>query len=136
MIDYTALKFSRPLPLKPMTGSAFGAGDLSVASKINGLDNGSVRIATSSSVARSTPDKAAATPEKPAGTPPVEVQITGAARTLAALEQRLKGSPAVDESRVAAIRQKLDDGSYQIDPMRIADKLMGLERDLGRKGSK
>lgn len=107
-----------------------------MASKINGLDNGSVRIATGSSVARSNPDKAAATQEKSAGGAAVEVQITGAARTLAALEQKLKDSPAIDESRVAAIRQKLDDGSYQIDPTRIADKLVGLERDLGRKGAK
>jgi anti-sigma28 factor (negative regulator of flagellin synthesis) len=31
---------------------------------------------------------------------------------------------------VAAVRQRLDDGSYQIDPQRIADKLLRMERDL------
>ena len=107
-----------------------------MANKINGLDSSTVRIAAGSSVARSNPDKAAAAQEKPAGNAPVEVQITGAARTLAALEQKLRDSPAVDSARVAAVRQKLDDGSYQIDPHRIADKLLGLERDLSRKDSK
>ena len=55
---------------------------------------------------------------------------------IGALEQKLRDSPAVDAARVAAVRQKLDDGSYQIDPMRIADKLLGLERDLVRKDPK
>lgn len=107
-----------------------------MANKINSLDGSPVRIATGSSVARSNPDKAAVGLEKPAGSTPVEVQITGSARSLAALEQKLRDSPAVDAARVAAVRQKLDDGSYQIDPMRIADKLLGLERDLVRKDPK
>jgi negative regulator of flagellin synthesis FlgM len=102
-----------------------------VTNKINGLDNHMLRVGAGAAVARSTADKAAASQEKAPGTTPAEVQITGAARTLVALEQKLRDAPAVDAARVAAIRQKLEDGSYQIDPQRIADKLIGLEHDLG-----
>jgi negative regulator of flagellin synthesis FlgM len=130
-MDYTALKFARALPLQVMTGSTANAGEPSVTNKINGLDNRTLRIGAGAAVARSTADKAAATQAQSPGTTPSEVQITGAARTLVALEQKLRDAPAVDEARVAAIRQKLEDGSYQIDPQRIADKLLGLERDLG-----
>jgi anti-sigma28 factor (negative regulator of flagellin synthesis) len=38
----------------------------------------------------------------------------------------------VDEVRVAAVRQRLQDGSYEIDPQRIADRLLRLEADLAR----
>jgi negative regulator of flagellin synthesis FlgM len=107
-----------------------------VTNKINGLENHTVRVAAGSTVARNSAEKAtAALQEKPAGAAASEVQITGTARNLAALEQNLRDAPAVDEARVAAIRRKLEDGSYNIDPMRIANKLLGLERDLGNKGS-
>lgn len=106
-----------------------------MTNKINGLDNHALRVGAGAAVARSTAEKSAVAQDKPAGTATVEVQITGAARNLAALEQKLRDAPAVDEARVAAIRKKLEDGSYQIDPQRVADKLLGLERDLGGKGN-
>ena len=40
--------------------------------------------------------------------------------------------PAVDELRVSAVKQRLQDGSYEIDPQRIADRLLRLEEDLSR----
>src|SRR5258708_2306127 len=53
-----------------------------------------------------------------------EVQITGAASQLAALEQSVRDLPVVDEARVAALRTALDQGSYQVVPRKIADTLM------------
>ena len=107
-----------------------------MASKINGLETRPVRIAAGKAV-----DKAgsghASTQDKPPGAAASDVQITGVARGLAALEQQLRDAPAVDEARVAAVRQKLDDGSYQVDPQRVADKLLRMERELnGGKNSK
>ena len=58
--------------------------------------------------------------------------ITGAARGLAAIEESLRELPAVDELRVAAVKQRLQDGSYQIDPQRVADRLLRMESDLSR----
>ena len=104
--------------------------------KINGLDNRPVRIAAGSAVAKAGADRAA-TQEKPPGALAADVQITGIARGLAALEQKLRDAPAIDEARVAAVRQKLDDGSYQVDPQRVADKVLRMERDLSNnKASK
>jgi negative regulator of flagellin synthesis FlgM len=64
--------------------------------------------------------------------PETDVHLTGASRNLAAIEESLKNLPAVDELRVSAVRQRLDSGDYKIDPQRVADRLLSIERDLGR----
>lgn len=61
-----------------------------------------------------------------------EVKLTSAARGLAAIEESLRALPAVDELRVAAVKQRLHDGSYQTDPQRVADRLLRMEADLSR----
>jgi negative regulator of flagellin synthesis FlgM len=61
---------------------------------------------------------------------PGDVMITETARQLAALETELAGLPAINDSRVAAVRRAIDEGRYQVDPQRIADKLVRMERDL------
>lgn len=58
------------------------------------------------------------------------VQITDQARQLASLEHSVKSLPVVDESRVAAIRLALDEGRYQVNAERIADKLLRTEQEL------
>ena len=89
-----------------------------------------MRIAPGSAVQKRT-DPATTEPggDNAAG---VDVQITGAARGLAAIEQALRDLPAIDEARVAAVRARLDAGSYRVDPQKIADRLLSLEHDLGR----
>jgi negative regulator of flagellin synthesis FlgM len=103
-------------------------GELSVSNGINGVDIKPVRVASGTAVHKKLEHAAGeagsgAVPEK-------DVHITGAARELAALAQDLKNLPAVDEARVAAVRQRLDDGSYKVDPQRVADRLLHLERQL------
>jgi negative regulator of flagellin synthesis FlgM len=73
-------------------------------------------------------DASAARTEKAAHTS--AVRITEQARQLAALEQALQSVPVVDEARVSAIRQAIENGSYEVAPERIADKLVSLEREL------
>lgn len=107
-----------------------------MASKINGLEVRPVRVAAGLAVPKAGTDRPAPQP-KGSEAPGTNVQITRTARGLAALEQSVRDLPAVDQSRVAAIRQRLDDGSYQLDPQRIADKLLRMERDLANsKGGK
>jgi negative regulator of flagellin synthesis FlgM len=128
---YVDLKVSAGLPLTSTTGRSAVAGDAAVGTKINGLDARPVRISAGTPVSKVGQDGAAPqTNADPTSTGGTEVQITGAARNLAALEQQIRDLPAVNPTAVAAVRQKLDDGTYQIDPQRIADRLMGLERDL------
>jgi negative regulator of flagellin synthesis FlgM len=105
-------------------------GDNAVASKINGLDTKPARIAPAATVGRrgsEAPEAGTVKPEAGA-----DVQLTGAARGLAAIEQSVRALPAVDELRVAAVKERLQNGSYEIDPQRVADKLLRLESDLQR----
>ena len=58
------------------------------------------------------------------------VSLTGTAQHLRNLEQSLASQPVVDTQRVAATRQAIENGSYQIDPSRIASKMVSLEHAL------
>jgi flagellar biosynthesis anti-sigma factor FlgM len=50
--------------------------------------------------------------------PAADVQISNRARELAASEQR------PDSPRLEALRQKLEDGSFQIDLRKVAEKML------------
>ena len=100
-----------------------------MTTKITGYQNPAVQIGTEKSVtrARDGAANAAEASSKPAN----PVQITDQARKLAALEQTVNSAPVVNEAKVAAIRTAIENGSYQISPERIADKLLRTERELG-----
>lgn len=100
-----------------------------MTTKITGYQNPAVQIGTDKTVSR-TRDGAANTAET-AGKPANPVQITDQARQLAALEQTVNSLPVVNEAKVAAIRTAIENGSYQVVPERIADKLLRMDRDLG-----
>ena len=55
------------------------------------------------------------------------VSLTQTGLQLAQMEKQLAGQPAVNSQKVDQVRQKLQSGSYSIDPTRIANKLLGLE---------
>ncbi len=61
-----------------------------------------------------------------------DVQITGAARQLATLEQTLRDLPAVNETRVAQISSSIEQGTYAVHPHEIANRLIQLEQALGQ----
>ena len=98
-----------------------------MANKIGGFENRPVHVSTDRKVAR-TEDSAAS----PVGTANASesVRITDQAKQLAALEQAIKAMPAVDEARVAEVRRAIDEGRYEVNAERIADKLLRTERDL------
>lgn len=58
------------------------------------------------------------------------VSLTGTAQHLRQLEHSLAQQPVVDTQRVEATRRAIDNGTYQIDPARIAGKMINLERAL------
>lgn len=101
-----------------------------MASKIDLLETKPTRI-TSSSAVRANPGASSGAGGKPQSGSP-DVHLSGGARNLAAIEQSLRALPAVDELRVAAVKQRLAEGSYEIDPQRIADRLLRLDSDLSR----
>lgn len=121
------LKFS---PSRPLSGSWMD-GELDVSTKIAGFDNRPVPVGAEKSVSRSR-DAVANTAEKAAAASPI--RITEQARQLAALEAAVQSAPIIDELRVAAIRQAIEEGSYEVSPERIADKLLQMDQDLNAAG--
>lgn len=100
-----------------------------MTTKITGYQNTPVQVGTDKSVTRAR--DGAANSAEAAGKPANPVRITDQARQLASLEQTVNSLPVVNEAKVARIRQAIEDGSYQVVPERIADKLLRMDRDLG-----
>jgi len=61
-----------------------------------------------------------------------KLSLTAAATRLRDLTSGLNQLPAVDRKRVDAVRNSLAEGSFRINPERIADKLMEVEQLLGK----
>ena len=59
-----------------------------------------------------------------------QVSLTGGARQLLELETRLASVPVVDSQRVESVRSAVENGTFTINPERIAEKLMSLEEAL------
>jgi negative regulator of flagellin synthesis FlgM len=59
-----------------------------------------------------------------------EVHITDTATHLAALEQTLRDSPAVDSARVALLRNAIEQGQYSVDSNHVATQLLQVEHAL------
>ena len=55
------------------------------------------------------------------------VQLTDSAARLQGVVQGLAAEPVVDTNRVAAVRQAISEGSYQVDSQRVAEKLIDFE---------
>lgn len=58
------------------------------------------------------------------------VALTGEARVLQQLEQGVRDSSGIDETKVAEMRRILAQGQYTADPQAIAGRLMQLEWSL------
>jgi len=59
------------------------------------------------------------------------LRLTGEATGLQTLQKELSTAPAVDQSRVQAVRESLQNGSYKIDPDAIASRMIDLDQQLG-----
>ena len=101
-----------------------------MTTKITGYQNQPVQIGTDKSVSKARDGLANAAAEG-AAKQASPVRITDQARQLASLEQTVHGLPIVNEAKIAAIRSAIEDGSYQVVPERIADKLLRMDRELG-----
>jgi negative regulator of flagellin synthesis FlgM len=58
------------------------------------------------------------------------VTLTNSARSLQKIEETVAKAPVVNAAKVAAVKQAIHSGTYQIDAGRIADKLLQFERGL------
>lgn len=99
--------------------------------KIDGPSLPTARVAdtaASASVARAGADRARPVDAAPAAD---SVRLTGEATGLqAAVENQLGQSAPLDMAKVNAVRAALADGSYQVNPREIANRLVALERQM------
>ena len=58
------------------------------------------------------------------------LRLTGEASNLQALQRELSNAPAVDNARVQAVREALENGSYRINPEAIAQRMLDLDQQL------
>lgn len=58
------------------------------------------------------------------------VSLTSSAQLLQKLEEILAAAPASDAKRIAALKEAIDSGTYEIDAAAIADRLIRMEQDL------
>ena len=58
------------------------------------------------------------------------VTLTDSARSLQKIEEAVAKAPIVDASKVAAVKQAVDSGTYQINADRVADKMLQFESGL------
>ena len=56
--------------------------------------------------------------------------LTDSARSLQKIGEAIAKAPVVDTAKVAAVKQALSSGTYQIDAGRVADGLIQFERGL------
>jgi negative regulator of flagellin synthesis FlgM len=70
--------------------------------------------------------KAAQPPASTADT----VTLTGSAVTLQKLSAAVAAAPVVNTEKVAAVKQSVQNGTYQVDSGRVADKLIQFETGL------
>jgi negative regulator of flagellin synthesis FlgM len=79
-------------------------------------------------VERVTSTQAASLPDKPVGEID-QVQLTPGSLSLRQLETA-RQEPPVDQAKVAALREAIANGEYQVDSGRIARKMSVLEKAL------
>jgi len=58
------------------------------------------------------------------------VSITPSGLLMSKLEELVQNTPIVDQERVAAIKDALASGTYEIDDQRVADKMLRFERNV------
>lgn len=59
-----------------------------------------------------------------------QITFTGSARTLQRLGAAVAAAPEVDAAKVGTIKQSVQNGTYQIDAGRVADKILKFEQGL------
>ncbi|MDE2307040.1 MAG: flagellar biosynthesis anti-sigma factor FlgM [Xanthomonadaceae bacterium] len=63
-----------------------------------------------------------------------EVRLTDSARALQAATHSGDSAAVIDSQRVAQLQKALADGSYQVNPGHIADRMLALDRQIGGTG--
>jgi negative regulator of flagellin synthesis FlgM len=61
-----------------------------------------------------------------------QINLSNKAAQLQAMEAEISNLPVVDTQRVQDIQRTLSTGSFEIEPARVADKMLSFEAGLGK----
>ena len=106
-----------------------------MSSKIGGVDSTSTAaLSTGRANTQRSQDAAGGSTQASGGSSggSENVEITGAARNMANLEQAVRDLPAVNTAKVAQISTAIEQGTYTINSQHIASKLMQMDKELSR----
>lgn len=92
--------------------------------------NAGARSKANSNLASAGNAAAGKQPATSAPAPAETVKFSSAAQMLSKLEEQLPQLPDTDEDRIASIKQAIADGTFSVNPERIATKLTSLEDQL------
>ncbi|MBF0218366.1 MAG: flagellar biosynthesis anti-sigma factor FlgM [Gammaproteobacteria bacterium] len=79
-------------------------------------------------VSRSEPTASQTETGKPSSVETVSLSSTS--QQLRSLENTIAKLPVVDTSRVEMLKKAIDEGRYEVNPQRVADKMISFERQL------
>ena len=70
---------------------------------------------------------------KKTATPNDAVSLSHQGKAVSQLQKELASSPSYDSKKVAAIKEAIANGSYKVDPQKLADNMMKFENELHTK---
>lgn len=100
-----------------------------------GIDNirsGQTFTTTNRSTARSDSNSQASSSEVNSKSPTSKdaVSLSQQSKALGQLHQDMAAQPSFDTAKVAAIKEAISNGSYTVDPEKLADNMMKIEGEL------
>lgn len=101
---------------------------------INGIPPSKVPGSADDAKLKQTVEKPAEQQESGKSSTSDTVSLSDNAVQLGKLENSVVSTPVVDAKRVEQVKLAIQDGSYEVDPKKVADKLMQFESILKPKG--
>ncbi|RPB42285.1 flagellar biosynthesis anti-sigma factor FlgM [Vibrio parahaemolyticus] len=102
-----------------------------------GIDNirsGQMMSTTSRAPARNDSSATSSTTEsKKAPAQQDAVSLSQQSKAVGKLQKDMAASPAYDSAKVAAIKEAIANGSYRVDPEKLADNMIKFENELQGK---
>lgn len=102
--------------------------------EINGIPPSKVTGSSDESQVKQSVEQSTTQQESGKSTTADTVSLSDNAVQLGKLENTVASTPVVDTQRVEQVKQAIREGSYEVDPARVADKLMQFESILKPKG--
>jgi negative regulator of flagellin synthesis FlgM len=101
---------------------------------INGISSAKVHSLTDDKQLKQPVEQQPARPETGQSSTADTVSLSDNAMQLGKLDSSVAATPVVDTQRVEQVKQAISDGTYEVDPEKVADKLMQFESILKSEG--